>query len=99
MGFKSEEICFKQVWMGERKGKEREWGARVWLVFMHSVYDATYLHRPTCSILQSIDPVYFGYMDLARGGGWCSNKEKPSGLVLAKHSLCRPFTFMYVSTY
>lgn len=52
MGFKSEEFCFKQVWMGERKGKGRG-GRGPGLVFMHSVYDATYLHRPGCSILQS----------------------------------------------
>lgn len=66
---KSEEICFQQVWMGERKGKRGvRAGGRV-LVFMHNVYDATYLHRPTCSILQSIDPVSFGYMYVG-GGEW-----------------------------
>lgn len=48
MGFKSEEIRFKQVRVGERRQE-----GRAVSVLMHSVYDATYLHWPACIILQS----------------------------------------------
>lgn len=74
---------------GWAKGK----GGVAGLVFMHSVYDATYLHRPACSILQSFSPVYFGYMYL---GGAATGEAFRA--CLAKHSLCRPY-FIYVSTY
>lgn len=83
---------------GWAKGKGR--GGGQGLEFMHNVYDATYLHRPTCSILQSIGSCLVWIYVFGGGGGvWYSNKEEPSGLVLAIYSLCRPFTFMYVSTY
>lgn len=72
MSFKSEKICFKQVWMGERKGKG---GGGQGLEFMHNVYDATYLHRPTCSILPSIGSCLVWVYVFGGGGGvWCSNK-------------------------
>lgn len=94
MRFKSEEICFKQVWMGERKGRGEGGGGRFGVHAQRvRLYDATYLHRPACSILQLF---FLSTLGICIWG--VQQQEKLSGLVLAKHSLCRLY-FTYVSTY
>ena len=83
-----------------RKEREGGWGAGFGVHAQRvrcNISTSAYLqHLAVNWILSSLGICIWRW---AGGGGWCSNKEKPSGLVLAKHSLCRPFTFMYVSTY
>lgn len=89
MGFKSEETCFNQVWVGERKGK----GGQVRCSCTACTMQHIYIGLPASSCSQ------FSYLIWGYASGGCSKRRSLQGLFWQNTAYVGPMLCTYLHTY